>query len=151
MSSKRASCQVRILVKHNNMKSDDKTSESNGVTHCVQCSAKFKLTGERCPKPAVRAGVCSQHGARSTGPRSLEGRQRCSAARTVHGHDTIAKRNERSLTAARLAVLEEVGFALNLMSGSRTRGRRAARTAEAYPELRELFQKVVIERAKPSA
>jgi len=151
MSSKRAASPVTVLAKHNNMNGDDDTSKSTDSPHSVQCSAKFTRTGERCPKPAVRAGVCSRHGAKSSGPQTLEGRQRCSAARTVHGRDTIAKRKERSIIAARLAVLEEVGFALNLMSGSRTRGRRASRTAEAYPELQELFKKLVIERAKPSA
>jgi hypothetical protein len=151
MSSKRAARPVPVLAKHNNMNVDNDTSKLTNSPHCVQCSAKFKLTGERCPKPAVRAGVCSRHGAKSSGPQTLEGRQRCSAARTVHGRDTIAKRKERSIIAARLAVLEEVGFALNLMSGSRTRGRRASRAAEAYPELQELIKKLVIERAKPSA
>jgi hypothetical protein len=60
-------------------------------------------------------------------------------------------RKERSLAIARLALLEEVGFAINLLKGSRTRGRKPKRMNEAYPELQELFQKLVIERAKPSA
>lgn len=57
-------------------------------------------------------------------------------------------RMERSLASARLAVLESVGFALGLLQGTRTPGRRPHRIAEAYPELQALFQKLVIERAK---
>ena len=58
---------------------------------------------------------------------------------------------ERSLASARLAVLESVGFALGMMTGTRTPGRRPDRMAEAYPELQALFQKLVIERAKHGA
>jgi hypothetical protein len=39
-----------------------------------------------------------------------------------------------------LAVLEAVGFSIGLMSGSRTRGRRPDRMAEAYPELQVLMK-----------
>jgi hypothetical protein len=95
--------------------------------------------------------TCARHGALSTGPRTPEGKKKCSAARTVHGRDTIAIRKERSLASARLAVLETVGFGLGLMEGNRTRGRRPDRIAEAYPELQALYQKLVIERAKHSA
>ena len=80
-----------------------------------------------------------RHGGASTGPRTIEGRRKCAAARTVHGGDTIAMRQERSLGSARLAVLESIGFAIGLMSGGRTRGRRPDRMAEAYPELQKAF------------
>jgi hypothetical protein len=60
-------------------------------------------------------------------------------------------RTERSLASARLAVLESVGFGLGLMTGTRTRGRKPDRMGEVYPELQDLYQKLVIERAKHSA
>ena len=63
-----------------------------------------------------------------------------SSAKTIHGRETREARNERSLGLARLAVLESVGFAIGLMSGGRTRGRRPVRMAEAYPELQTLLK-----------
>ncbi len=84
--------------------------------------------------------VCKTHGGRSTGPKTKAGRQRCSEAKTIHGRETREARTKRSLASARLAVLEEVGFSIGLMSGGRTRGRRPDRMAEAYPELQELLK-----------
>jgi hypothetical protein len=60
-------------------------------------------------------------------------------------------RTERSLATARLAMLEEIGHGIKMMSGPRTRGRKPDRMSEAYPELQALYQKLVIERAKHSA
>ena len=79
--------------------------------------------------------VCRSHGGLSTGCKTEAGRQRCAEAKTIHGRETREARTERSLASARLAVLESVGFAIGLMSGGRTRGRRPDRMAEAYPEL----------------
>jgi hypothetical protein len=47
---------------------------------------------------------------------------------------------------AKLAVLEEVGFALGFMQGPRTRGRRPDRMAEAYPELQEMVRNFQIKK-----
>ena len=103
----------------------------------------------QCEKPAIPARYkCAQHGGLSTGPKTAEGLQRCAQARTIHGHETTSMRFERSLASARLAVLESVGFALGLMTGARTRGRKPNRMAEAYPELQALLLKLVTERAK---
>ena len=60
-------------------------------------------------------------------------------------------RLERSIASARLAVLESVGVGLGLMTGARTPGRRPNRTAEVYPELQALFQKLVIGRVKQNS
>jgi hypothetical protein len=87
--------------------------------------------------------VCKTHGGRSTGPKTEAGRKRCGADKFVHGRETRETRNERSLAAARLAVLEEVGFSIGLMSGGRTRGRRPDRMAEAHPELQALVKAYV--------
>ncbi len=117
-----------------------------------RCAAVFKATGQQCTATTlIGRRTCLRHGALSTGPRTAEGKKKCSAARTVHGRDTIAIRKERSLASARLAVLETVGFGLGLIEGNRTRGRRPYRIAEAYPELQALYQKLVIERAKHRA
>jgi len=95
--------------------------------------------------------VCKNHGGKSTGPKTQEGRERCAAAKLIHGQETTTMRMERSLASARLALLESVGYALGMMTGNRTRGRRPDRMSEAYPELQAIFQKLVIERAKHSA
>ena len=52
-------------------------------------------------------------------------------------------RQERSLGSARVAVLEAVGFAIGLLRGAKTRGRRPDRMAEAYPELQALLKERV--------
>ncbi len=112
-----------------------------GRVTCQRCQAKSKRTKLQCAAPALKGKrVCKTHGGRSTGPKSEAGRQRCAKAKTIHGRETREARNERSLAMARLAVLEEVGFTLGFMSGTRTRGSRPARMAEAYPELQALLK-----------
>lgn len=119
---------------------------AGGRICCQQCTAQSKRTGKQCRAPAISGKTkCRFHGGKSTGPKTLEGRQRCAEARTVHGRETTTMRMERSLASARLAVLESVGFSLGLITGARTPGRRPGRMAEAYPELQveaqSLFQK----------
>jgi hypothetical protein len=40
--------------------------------------------------------VCRVHGGKSTGPRSEQGRERCAAAKTIHGWETRQKRQIRA-------------------------------------------------------
>jgi hypothetical protein len=84
--------------------------------------------------------MCKYHGGLSRGATTEFGRQHCTGAKTIHGRETREARKDRSLGSARLAVLEEVGFSIGLMSGGRTRGRRPGRMAEAYPELQTLLK-----------
>lgn len=122
---------------------------AGGRIWCQQCAAKSKRTGLQCKAPAISGkNKCRFHGGKSTGPKTPEGRQRCAQARTTHGRETTAMRMERSLASARLALLEEIGHRLNMMTGPRTRGRKSNRMAEAYPELQPLYEKLVIVRAK---
>ena len=125
---------------------------AGGRIACKQCDGTSRRTKERCKAPAAKnKSRCRFHGGRKlSGPKTIEGRLRCAAAKTIHGEETVAIRRERSLASARLAVLETVGFGLGLMIGTRTRGRRPDRIVEAYPELQAIFQKLVIERAKHS-
>ena len=125
--------------------------EQPNTMQCNRCAAVLKATGQRCTATTLEGRrTCTRHGGLSVGPRTVEGKKRCSAARTVHGHDTIAMRQERSLGSARLAVLESIGFAIGLLRGAKTRGRRPDRMGEVYPELQAMFQKMVLERAKHS-
>jgi len=122
-----------------------------GRITCKRCQARSKRSGLQCCAPAiVDKNVCRFHGGKSTGPRTQAGVNKCSQSRWVHGNETSSIRQECSLASARLALLETVGFALGLMNGTRTRGRRPDRMSEAYPELQALFQKLVLERVKHS-
>ncbi len=114
---------------------------AGGRILCVQCQATAKSTQQQCRRPATKGKqVCKLHGGKSTGPRTPEGRQRCAAAKTVHGQETTSIRMERRVAGAQLAVLEAVGHALGFMQGPRTRGRKPAGMDEAYPELQEALR-----------
>ena len=107
-----------------------------GRITCQQCQAMSKRTRQQCRAPAMKGKrVCRTHGGKSTGPKTQAGRQRCADARTIHGNETRQARTERSLASARLAVLEQVGHKMGFMSGTRTRGPKPTRMAEAYPGL----------------
>jgi hypothetical protein len=124
--------------------------EQPNTMPCTRCAAVFKATGQRCTATTLAGRrTCLRHGGASTGPRTIEGKKRCADARTVHGQDTIAMRQERSLGSARVAVLELIGFAIGLLSGTKTRGRRPDRMAEVYPEL-QLLLKTNVTDAKPA-
>ena len=114
---------------------------AGGHIACNQCQAISKRSRQRCKAPAMKGKkVCKAHGGRSTGPTSEAGRQRCAEAKTIHGRETREARSERSLASARLAVLEQAGHELRFMGGTRTRGRKPERMAEAYPELQALMR-----------
>lgn len=116
---------------------------AGGRIACKQCEGTSRRTKERCKAPAAKnKSRCRFHGGRKfSGPKTLEGRLRCAEAKTVHGWETTAMRQERSLGSARVAVLEAVGFAIGLLRGAKTRGRRPDRMAEAYPELQEFVRR----------
>lgn len=60
------------------------------------------------------------------GPQSAEGRQRCAQARTVHGRETRAIRDLRSLISYQLRCMEDEMFATGYLFGPRMRGRKPA-------------------------
>ena len=114
---------------------------AGGHITCNQCQAMSKRSWQRCKAPAMKGkNVCKTHGGLSTGCKTEAGRQRCAEAKTIHGRETREARTERSLGSARLAVLESIGFAIGLLKGTKTRGRRPDRMAEAYPELQALIK-----------
>jgi hypothetical protein len=51
-------------------------------------------------------------------------------------------RTDLSLASARLAVLEEVGHKMGFMRGTRTRGPKPTRMAEAHPKMRGKCDKI---------
>ena len=116
---------------------------AGGRICCVQCQALSKRTKQQCRAPAAKGKTkCRFHGGASTGPKTLEGRLLCSAAKTVHGQETTTKRMERSQASARLALLESVGFEFGFIQGTRTRGRKPYSTAEVLPELKALIRRL---------
>lgn len=68
--------------------------------------------------------VCRFHGGRSTGPRTEAGKARIAAAMTVHGNSTRQARRELSQELMELAILEQTGRLVGLITGPRSRGRR---------------------------
>jgi len=121
---------------------------AGGRILCTQCQATAKSTRQQCRRPATKGKrVCKLHGGHSTGPKTPEGRQRCAAAKTIHGQETTKIREERRLASARLAVLEWAGHALGFMQGTRTRGRKPALMGEVEPELNQVVRNVMLRQA----
>ena len=58
------------------------------------------------------------HGCKSTGPVTEQGRKRCGIAKTVHGLETRAIRQERSEKLAELYALEILGREIGMISGT---------------------------------
>ncbi len=56
-------------------------------------------------------------------------------AKTVHGQETRIMRQARSLTVARLAALEALAHALNMVSGPRTRGPKPKQVVDIFDPL----------------
>ena len=93
--------------------------------HCRRCQATSKRTRLQCGAPALSGkNVCRFHGGRSTGPRTEAGKARIAAAMTVHGNSTRQARAELSEELMQLAILEQTGRLVGLITGPRSRGRR---------------------------
>jgi len=98
---------------------------AGGRIRCCRCQALSRRSKEQCKKPALKGKrVCGFHGGKSTGPRTEEGKARIAKAHTTHGNETKVKREERSRSSAYLMELEDVAWALGMMTGTRTRGRK---------------------------
>lgn len=113
---------------------------------CRRCEGTSRRTGRQCGAPAaVGRRWCRFHGGHSFGPASDDGRQRCAQARTIHGTETKAARQQRSLESAAVAVLETVAAGIGMLDGQpRTRGRKPNRTDEVYPELQQAYLNLIL-------
>lgn len=87
----------------------------------LQCKAKSKHSQVRCLNPAAYGmPVCRFHGARK--PQTiLKGKDHPNYR---HGKETLYARQKRRELSHELAELEEVGFAIGMLQGTRTRGRK---------------------------
>jgi hypothetical protein len=96
-----------------------------GRVTCQRCQAKSKRTKLQCAAPAGKGKTkCRFHGGRSTGPRTEAGTARCGAAHLAHGNSTRQARAELSEELVKLALLEELGRRIGLITGPRSKGRR---------------------------
>jgi hypothetical protein len=102
-------------------------STANGKIICPRCQAMSKRTRLQCGAPAERGKrVCRFHGARSTGPKTKEGKLRISRSKTQHGDETRQVRAERSAMSAKILAMEDILFLINAATGTRTHGRKPA-------------------------
>ena len=90
-----------------------------------RCQALSKQQGRQCRNAmaARSSSVCKYHGY-GGGPKTKSGRERCAAAKTVHGRETRQKRAYRSAKMAELYELETLGRKIGLISGPKTAGRK---------------------------
>jgi len=94
---------------------------------CQRCTAKSKRSGKQCCAPAERGkNVCRFHGARSSGPKTSEGRLRIAHSKTLHGNETRKVRAERSAKSAELSNIEDIMHLTGMTTAPRTRGRKAS-------------------------
>lgn len=100
----------------------------NGKIQCLRCTAHSSRTGVQCGRPALKSSKtqkCQYHGARSTGPKTAEGKARIAAAQIVHGQETNAARAARAADSAKLSLIEDAMYLLEMTNAPRTRGRKA--------------------------
>jgi hypothetical protein len=90
-----------------------------------RCQALSKQQGRQCRNAmaAQSSSVCKYHGY-GGGPKTKPGRERCAAAKTIHGRETRQKRAYRSTKMAELYELETLGRKIGLISGPKTAGRK---------------------------
>lgn len=104
---------------------------AGGRIACLQCNAKSKRTGIQCRAPAAKGKTkCRFHGGASTGPKTEQGRQRCAEAKTIHGRETRKARTERAMGMRQLRELEGLGYALGIMFGPKTSGKKPLKTSD---------------------
>lgn len=92
---------------------------------CLRCL--WTCGGLQCGAPALKGNsLCRIHinDGRQHGPRTEAGRARCAAAKTLHGNSTRQARRELSEELGYLAMLEQTGRLIGLITGPRSRGRK---------------------------
>ena len=68
-----------------------------GRIRAPRCQALSKRSKLQCGKAALSGKrCCANHGGKSSGPKTEQGRKRCAIAKTVHGYETRAAREYRA-------------------------------------------------------
>ncbi len=82
---------------------------AGGRILCRRCDALSKRTREQCKAPAIRGRFkCRFHGGLSTGPQTQEGRNRCAAAKLVHGRETKEMRHNHREVMSQLKLYAQI-------------------------------------------
>ncbi len=100
---------------------------AGGRIKCRRCQARSSRTKLQCGRPSLKVShthKCKWHGGLSTGPRTEEGIRRIQNAHWKHGNETKEARAERSQKGLQFALLEQLGWYLNMFTGTKTRGRK---------------------------
>jgi hypothetical protein len=96
----------------------DRLVAAGGKINCACCQAMSKRTKLQCGVPAEQGKrVCRFHGARSTGPKTEEGRLRVARCKVKHGDETRQSRAERSKKLAELAQVGDVMHVMGIATG----------------------------------
>lgn len=92
---------------------------------CQRCTAKSKRTGLQCGAVAMRGKTkCASHGGKSTGPKTVEGKDRAATAPLKHGMSTAAAKARRRVALKMLQDLEESAREAGVIVGPKSPGRR---------------------------
>ena len=111
-----ANRQVLMLRSWGPVKKEKFITTLGGRIRCPRCQAKSKHSQQQCRSPAIKGkSVCKIHGGRSTGPKTQQGRNRCGAARKIHGRETRAIRAKRQQALAELKLIERIGKEMGVM------------------------------------
>jgi hypothetical protein len=109
-----------------NVQNDDVLLLARGRIRCRRCSARSKRTKLRCGAPAMKGKrVCRTHGAKSTGPRTEQGKANSAKANLKHGKYTKQAQTEHSEASAQLSQLEDAMYLLGMSDAPRSTGRKA--------------------------
>jgi len=82
---------------------------AGGKITCKRCQAMSKRTRAQCASPAIKGKrVCRFHGGKSTGWKTLEGRNKAILSNTTYGHETRSMRKKRVLINKQLLVLSRL-------------------------------------------
>ena len=101
---------------HNPVHKQPFITTMGGRIRCPRCQAKAKHSQRQCRVPAIRGKrVCRAHGAKSTGPKTRQGRKRCGAAKATHGRETRAIRAKRRQKLVELKVLEQMAKSTGIL------------------------------------
>jgi hypothetical protein len=80
-----------------------------GHTRAPRCQAMSKRSQRQCRKAALNGKrVCAYHGGKSTGAITDAGKERCAAAKTVHGWETRKKREYRAQKFREMKILFQI-------------------------------------------
>lgn len=96
-----------------------------GKITCKRCQARSGRSKRQCGKPALKGKkVCQYHGGRSTGPRTIEGKEKIAKVKTIHGKETREIRRQRQLRSLEFFRLRDMCLNLRFIESFSLRGRK---------------------------